>query len=98
MYLLCRSYICSEDKQSHLAYFNGLVFPQLDYANTIWGDQPGLTSEMQQLQAFQNQFAKKIAGGKFPSAKTVALLNGFQFMGGALDIYECNQGRCSRTL
>ena len=49
MYLLCRSYICSEDKRSHLAYFNGLVLPQLDYANTIWGDQPGLTSEMQQL-------------------------------------------------
>ena len=86
------------DKRSHLAYFNGLVLPQLDYANTIWGDQPRLTSEMQQLQAFQNQFAKKIAGGKFSSAKAVALLNGFQFMGGALDIYECNQGRCSRTL
>ena len=86
------------DKRTRLAYFNGLVLPHLDYADTIRGDQPGLTLEMQQLHAFQNRFAKKIAGGKFSSAKAVALLNGFQFMGGALDIYECNQGRCSRTI
>ena len=63
------------DKRSHLAYFNGLVLPQLDYENTIWGDQPRLTSEMQQVQAFQNQFAKKIAGGKFSSAKAVGLVH-----------------------
>lgn len=63
------------EKRSHLAYFNGLVLPQLDYENTIWGDQPRLTSEMQQLQAFQNQFAKKIAGGKFSSAKAVGLVH-----------------------
>ena len=31
------------DKRSHLAYFNGLVLSQLDYVNTIWGDQPRLT-------------------------------------------------------
>ena len=41
-------------------------------ADTIWGDQPGLTSEMQQLQAFQNRFAKKIASGKFSSAEALA--------------------------
>ena len=59
------------DKRTRLAYFNGLVFPHLDYADAIWGDQPGLTSEMQQLQAFQNRFAKKIAGGKFSSAEAL---------------------------
>lgn len=45
------------DGKTHLAYYNGLVLPHLDYADIIWGDQPGLKSEMEQLQAFQNKFA-----------------------------------------
>lgn len=45
--------------------------------DTIWGDQPGLTSGMQQLQAFQNWFAKKIAGGQLSSAEALALLKWF---------------------
>ena len=39
------------DKRTRLAYFSGLELPHLDYTDTIWGDQPGLTSEMQQLHA-----------------------------------------------
>ena len=31
------------DKKSLTAYFNGLVLPHLDYADVVWGDQPGLT-------------------------------------------------------
>ena len=30
----------------YLFDFTGLVLPHLDYADTIWGDQPGLTTEM----------------------------------------------------
>ena len=48
------------DRKIRNAYFNGLVLPHLDYADTIWGDQPGLKAEMDQFQAFQNRFAKKI--------------------------------------
>ena len=48
------------DQKSRLAYYNGLVLPYLDYADIVWGDQPGLKSEMDQLQGFQNKFAKKV--------------------------------------
>ena len=75
------------DKRTRLAYFNGLVLPHLDYADTIRGDQPGLTLEMQQLHAFQNRFAKKIAGGKLSSAEALASLKWFPLPGvGNLDI------------
>ena len=69
------------DKRTRLAYFNGLVLPHLDYADTIRGDQPGLSSEMQQLHAFQNRFAKKIAGGKLSSAEALASLKWFPLHG-----------------
>ena len=69
------------DKRTRLAYFNGLVLPHLDYPDTIWGDQPGLTSEMQQLHAFQNRFAKKITGGKLSSAEALASLKWFPLHG-----------------
>ena len=62
------------DKRTRLAYFNGLVLPHLDYADTVWGDQPGLKSDIQQLQAFQNRFAKKIAGGNLSSAEALTSL------------------------
>ena len=42
------------DRKTRLAYYNGLVLPHLDYADIVWGDQPGLKSEMEQLQGFQN--------------------------------------------
>ena len=60
---------------------HGLVPLHLYYTDTIWGEQPGLTAEMQQLQAFQNRFAKKIAGGELPSAEVLASLTWFPFHG-----------------
>ena len=40
------------DNKTRIAYFNGLVLPDLDYGDIFWGDQPGLKSEMDRLQAF----------------------------------------------
>ena len=57
-----------------MAYFNGLVLPHLDYADVVWGDQPGLTTQMKQLQSFQNRFAKKIVKAKVTSAEALTLL------------------------
>ena len=54
-------------KKLALRTINGLVLPHLDYADFIWGDQPGLKSEMEQLQGFQNKFAKKVFGKKASS-------------------------------
>ena len=48
--------------------------PYCDYADIVWGDQPGLKSEMEQLQAFQNRFAKRIDGSKQSSAEAMASL------------------------
>ena len=62
------------DRRTRMAYFNGLVLPHCDYADIVWGDQPGLKSEMEQLQAFQNRFAKKIDGIKQLSAEAMASL------------------------
>ena len=33
------------DNKTRIAFYNGLVLPHLDYADTVWGDQPGLKSE-----------------------------------------------------
>ena len=64
------------DRKTRIAYFNGLVLPHLDYADIIWGDQPGLKTEMDQLQAFQNRFTKKIElKKKLSSAEVLKLLN-----------------------
>ena len=52
------------DKRSLKSHLNGLVLPHLDYADVVWGDQPGLTTQMKQLQSFQNRFAKKIVRAK----------------------------------
>ena len=30
------------DRRTRMAYFNGLVLPHCDYADIVWGDQPGL--------------------------------------------------------
>ncbi|KAK2556928.1 hypothetical protein P5673_021147 [Acropora cervicornis] len=55
-------------------YFNGLVLPHLDYADVVWGDQPGLTTQMKQLQSFQNRIAKKISKEKMTSADALTTL------------------------
>ena len=52
------------DYQTCIAYYNGLVLPYLDYADIVWWDQMGLKSKMDQLQSFQNKFAKRIEAGK----------------------------------
>ena len=62
------------DKNARLAYYNGLVLPHLDYADTVWGDQPGMKSEMAHLQRFQNRFAKKIVDSKLSSDEAIAVL------------------------
>ena len=62
------------DKRRLQVYFNGLVLPHLDYADVVWGDQPGLTTQMKQLQSFQNRFAKKIVKAKVTSAEALTLL------------------------
>ena len=41
------------DNRTRIAFYNGLVLPHLDYADTVLGDQPGLKSEMEKLQSFR---------------------------------------------
>ncbi len=41
------------DNRTRIAFYNRLVLPHLDYADTVWGDQPGLKAEMEKLQSFQ---------------------------------------------
>ena len=41
----------------------------MDYADIVWSDQQGLKSEMEQLQFYQNRFAKKIQGGNHSSTE-----------------------------
>ncbi|KAL9982590.1 hypothetical protein ACROYT_G004652 [Oculina patagonica] len=55
------------DYKTRIAYYNGLVLPHFDYDDVVWGDQPGLKSDMDRLQAFQNRFAKRIMGNKMSS-------------------------------
>ena len=62
------------DQKTRLAYYNGLVLPHLDYADIVWGDQPGLKSEMEQLQGFQNKFAKKVIGKNVSSKEAMKTL------------------------
>jgi len=61
------------DKRNLMAYFDGLVLPQLDYADLFWGDQTGLTTQMKQVQSFQNGSAKKIVKAKVTSAEAPSL-------------------------
>ena len=65
------------DDKTRIAYFIGLVSPHLDYGDIVWGDQPGLKSEMDCLQSFQNRFAKRILGKKISSSEA---LNSLQWV------------------
>ena len=40
----------------------------------VWGDQAGVKTEMQQLQAFENRFAKKMQGSKQSSSDALKSL------------------------
>ena len=74
------------DEKSLTAYFNGLVLPHLDYADVVWGDQPGLTTQMKQLQSFQNRIAKKISKWKMTSAEALTSLQWVPLHARHLDI------------
>ena len=63
------------DNRTRIAFYNGLVLPHLDYADTVWGDQPSLKSEMEKFQSFQNKFAKKIKLGKMSPSEALKRLN-----------------------
>ena len=63
------------DNSTRIAFYNGLVLPHLDYADTVWVDRPGLKSELEKLQSFQNKLAKKIKLGKVSSSEALKCLN-----------------------
>jgi len=63
------------DNRTRIAFYNGLVLPHPDYADTVWGDQHGLKSEMEKLQSFQSIFAKKIQLGKMSSSEALKCMN-----------------------
>lgn len=67
----------SLDKRSLMACFNaGIVLPHLDYADLVWGDQPGLTTQIKQLQSFQNRCANIVKTKATRSAGAPTLLRG----------------------
>ena len=55
------------------------MLPHLDYADTVWGDQPGLKSEMEKLQSVQNKFKRKIKLGKMSSSEALRYLNYYYY-------------------
>ena len=63
------------DDRTRMAFYNGLVLPHLDYADPVQGDQPGLKSEMEKMQSFQNIFARKIKLGKTSSSEALKCQN-----------------------
>ena len=69
------------DNRTRIAFYNGLVLPHLDYADTVWGDQPSLKTKMEKLQSFQNKFAKKIKLGKMSSSEALKSLNWLPLVG-----------------
>jgi len=62
------------DQKSLTSHFNGLVLPHLDYADIVWGDQPGLKTQIKQFQSFQNRFAKKIVKLNMSSVEALTSL------------------------
>ena len=69
------------DNRTRIAFYNGLVLPHLDYADTVLGDQPSLKTKMEKLQSFQNKFAKKIKLGKMSSSEALKSLNWIPLVG-----------------
>ena len=78
------------DQKSLISNFNGLVLPHLDYADIVWGDQPGLTTQMKQLQSFQNRFAKKIVKLKM-SAEALGVFTWEAVRSSLLCCARCNE-------
>ena len=69
------------DDKTRITYFIGLVSPHLDYGDIVWGDQPGLKSEMDCLQSFQNRVAKRILGKKISSSEALNSLQWIPLVG-----------------
>ena len=63
------------DNRTHMAFHNGLVLPHLDFSDTVSGNQPGLKSEIEKLQSFQNKFERKIKLGKMSSSEALKSMN-----------------------
>ena len=85
------------DNRTRIAFYNGLVLPHLDYADTVWGDQPGLKSEMEKLQSFQNKFARKIKLGKMPTSEALAPSDWKTSLSPMYRRRKCNQRKHSAT-
>ena len=63
------------EREKSQGYFNGLVLPHFsDYSDIVWEIQPGLTTQMKQLQSFQSRIAKKIVKGNVTSVNTLTSL------------------------
>ena len=89
------------DRRTRMACFNGLVLSHCDYAGIVWGGQPGLKSEMEQLQAFQTRFAKKTDGSKQSSAEAMDQVDPTgqaAFWTSMCCCSKCNRRRYPRTL
>ena len=83
------------DNRTRIAFYNGLVLPRLDYADTVWGDQHGLKSEMEKLQSFRNKFARKIKLGKMSSSEALKCLNWLPLAGTVL--HYLSSGACNSS-
>ena len=67
-FIFCPKKIINSMQKKHIH------FSKPDNADVVWGDQPGLTTQMKQLQSFQNRIAKKISKGKMTSAEALTSL------------------------
>ena len=72
---------------------------RLAYSVTIWGDQPGLKSDMQQLpkSVFQEDCRWQFVFSRGPDIVEVASTSWKALWTAMSCCSECNQGRCSRT-
>ena len=52
------------DKRRLIVYFNGLVLPHLNYADVVWGDQPGLTTQLKPIAVFSKSLCKEDCKGE----------------------------------
>ena len=85
------------DNITRIAFYNGLVLLHLDYTDTVWGDQPGLKSEMQKLPSVQKKNAKKIELGKMSSVSELASPGWKRSFSPMYRRTNCNQRRHSAT-
>ena len=90
------------DKRTRLAFFNGSVPPHLDFADTVWGKKPGLKSDMQQLQAFQESDCQvdrrcQFVVSRGPDIVEMASASWKALRTSMSCCPECDQGRCSKT-